>query len=612
MAYAWLIPALPAASFIILAFLGKRMGRPSHFASIAAVLASFALSLLVLYQVAGGRDYEVLYPWLSIGGVAFNVGLLIDRLAAVMLVVVTSVSLVVQVYSVGYMAEERRYHWYFACLSLFTAAMLMLVLSANYVQMYASWELVGVCSYLLIGFWFEKKAAADAAKKAFITTRIGDVGFLLGLVVLYYAVGNLDVSSVLAAAAGLAPLAVTAASILLFMGAVGKSAQFPLHVWLPDAMEGPTPVSALIHAATMVAAGVFLVARSFPLFAASSTAMGLVAAIGGITALMAATIALAQRDIKRILAYSTISQLGLMMLGLGIGAYSAAVFHLVTHAFFKALLFLGAGSVIHAAHTQDIFEMGGLARKMKWTAATFAVGGLALAGFPGLSGFWSKEGILTAAYEGGQYWAFAAGLLTSLLTAFYIGRLYFVVFAGKAGKALEIKVHESPFVMVAPLAVLALPAGLIGLAGSPLAGNAFQRFMRLGEVGEHGGGIVMALSIFVALAGLGFAWLKYSTDFLPSGIVGERNPALLLLQNKYYIDEAYMSGIVAPVVGSSRALFSFDQSVIDGLVNGAAWLTSRAGGLVRKMQSGLVQDYGLIMLWCVVVLIFWVLSAVRL
>ncbi|MCL5292921.1 MAG: NADH-quinone oxidoreductase subunit L [Actinobacteria bacterium] len=610
MTYAWLIPALPAASFIILLFLGKRFGKWSHFVSVGAILSAFAISSFILYQVIGGRGSEVLIPWLSIGELDLNVGILIDRLTAVMLMVVTSVASLVQIYSVGYMKEDRRYHWYFACLSLFTAAMLMLVLSANYVQMYASWELVGLCSYLLIGFWFEKKAAADAAKKAFVTTRIGDVGFLLGLVVLYYAVGNLDVGSVLAAR--LAPAVATAASLLLFLGAMGKSAQFPLHVWLPDAMEGPTPVSALIHAATMVAAGVYLVARSYPIFAASGVAMDVVAGIGAVTALMAATIALVQRDIKRILAYSTISQLGLMMIGLGVGAYSAAVFHLTTHAFFKALLFLGAGSVIHSAHTQDIFEMGGLAKKMKGTAFTFAVGGLALAGFPGLSGFWSKEGILTAAFVKGAYPVFAAALLTSLLTAFYVGRLYFVVFTGSMRKNMQAKVHESPLAMVAPLAVLAFPAGLVGLIGSPLFGNAFQGFLRLGESGEHVNLMVMGLSIAVALAGLGFAWIKYSTGLLPSGLIKTSNPFFLLLKNKYYLDEIYTRGLVAPVVGGSRALFSFDSGVVDGAVNGTAWLTSKAGDLVRRAQRGQIQDYGLVMVLGIIVLIFWMLTFARL
>ncbi|MHB0976563.1 MAG: NADH-quinone oxidoreductase subunit L [Candidatus Aquicultorales bacterium] len=607
MSYLWLIPALPAASFIVLLFLGKRIGKWSDGVAILAMLTSLALSSFALYETIGGKRVDVLIPWLTIGGLEINIGLLADQLTGVMLVVVTSVALLVQIYSIGYMKDDRRYHWYYACLSLFTAAMLMLVLSANYVQMYASWELVGVCSYLLIGFWFEKKSAADAAKKAFITTRVGDVGFLLGLVVLFFAVGSLDVGKVLGTQ--LTPAVATAAGILLFMGAAGKSAQFPLHVWLPDAMEGPTPVSALIHAATMVAAGVYLVARSFPIFELSQTAMAVVTSIGVITALMAATIALVQRDIKRILAYSTISQLGLMMTGLGVGAYAAAVFHLVTHAFFKALLFLGAGSVIHSAHTQDIFEMGGLAKKMKGTAVTFAVGGLALAGFPGLSGFWSKEGILNAAFAEGQYVVFGAVLLTSLLTAFYIGRLYFVVFMGGVRKELE-KAHESPAVMVAPLVILAIPAAFVGLIGSPVFGNAFQGFVA-GEASEHGSILVVVLSICAALGGLGFAWLKYGTTLLPSGWITPANPIFKLFEKKYYLDEAYLKGIVAPLVGGARLLFSFDSGVVDGGVNGAAKVASKAGEVIKRAHAGQVQNYGAAMVLGIVFLIIWVFAFAR-
>ncbi|HZD60553.1 MAG TPA: NADH-quinone oxidoreductase subunit L, partial [Anaerolineae bacterium] len=421
MNYLSLIVLLPVLSFVTLLIFGKKLGEKSSYIGVSAVAVAFLLSIKALIDVLGGLHGQLTFTWLEVGNLKLTFGLMIDSLAAMMLVVVTFVSMLVQIFSVGYMHGDKRIGWFYACLSMFTASMLLLVFSPNYVQMYMAWEGVGLFSYLLIGFWFEKRSASDAAKKAFMVTRVGDLGFGIGLILLFLAAGTLDMNKVFAME--FAPTTASLIAILLFFGAIGKSAQFPLHVWLPDAMEGPTPVSALIHAATMVAAGVFLVARSYPLFEQGPAAMQFVAVIGTITAFMAATIALVATDIKKILAYSTISQLGYMMMGLGVGAFAAGTFHLMTHAFFKALLFLGAGSVIHAVHSQEIFDMGGLFRRMRITAITFIIGGLALAGFPGLSGFWSKDEILAGAYSSGHVAIYAVGLLTALLTAFYTFRL---------------------------------------------------------------------------------------------------------------------------------------------------------------------------------------------
>ena len=396
-----------------------------------------------------------------------------------------------------------------------------LVLADNYLQMYIFWELVGLCSYLLIGFWYEKQSVSDAAKKAFLTTRVGDVGMMIGILLLFLTTGSLAFGEVFAkvAGGGIAPGILTAISILMFTGAVGKSAQFPLHVWLPDAMEGPTPVSALIHAATMVAAGVYLVGRSFPLFSASPQAMTVVAIVGAFTAIFAATIAVVQNDIKKILAYSTISQLGYMIFALGMGAYVAGLFHLMTHAFFKALLFLGAGSIIHATGTQDITEMGGLAKKMKTTTWTFVAGALSLSGFPLLAGFWSKDEILGFAFDTGQYVLFAVGAITAFLTAFYMFRLVFVVFGGKQSHAAE-HAHESPKTMTIPLIVLAVLAIIAGYIGAPFISKeiSFGEFIKNGmHVKEVAFNFIpMIISVVVALSGILLAYLMYGKKVIPT------------------------------------------------------------------------------------------------
>ena len=554
------------------------------------------LSLIVLIETIGGKVVNTHAAWLSAGQFSVKVGLLIDPLAAIMLVVVTTVSLLVQVYSIGYMKGEPRIAWYYAALSLFTASMLSLVIANNFLQLYISWELVGLCSYLLIGFWYEKKSASNAAMKAFIITRIGDVGFFLGLAVLFVTAGTTDFSSLreMVAAGSLGAGTLTAVSLLFFAGAAGKSAQFPLHVWLPDAMEGPTPVSALIHAATMVAAGVYLIGRSFFMFeAAYPAAMTTVAVIGTFTALLAAIIAVTMSDIKKVLAYSTISQLGFMMAALGVGGYTAAIFHLTTHAFFKALLFLGAGSVIHGAATQNIYEMGGLMKKMKLTGWTFLIATLSIAGIAPLSGFWSKDEILTEAARSGHWIIFAVLLVTAFLTAFYMFRLYFLVFTGKLK---DDHVHESPSVMTVPLVVLAVPAALLGLLGAPFFGNWFGSFVSPGA--HHAGPdyLMMSLSTLAAVAGIGLSWAMYR-DVLPEERLGR--PLFYfytIARRKFFIDEIYEALFLQPTLSAAGSAAWFDAVVLDGAVNRVGPLAVRGGQQMAKFDAVVLRgaDRGLV------------------
>ncbi|MHB8840723.1 MAG: NADH-quinone oxidoreductase subunit L [Candidatus Aquicultor sp.] len=603
MNYLSIILLLPVLSFLVLVVFGKKWGEKSAYVSIAVMLVSFVLSIKALLFTMGGMKMVTTFTWASIGNFKLTFGLLLDPLAAMMLVIVTLVSLLVQTFSFGYMHGDKRIGWFYACLSMFTASMLLLVYSPNYVQTYMAWEGVGVFSYLLIGFWFEKRSATQAAKKAFMVTRFGDLGFAVGLVLLYITAGTLDMDKVF----GMHIPEATAAliSILFFCGAVGKSAQFPLHVWLPDAMEGPTPVSALIHAATMVAAGVYLVARSYPLFEMGPVSLEVVAIIGTITAFMAATIALTATDIKKVLAYSTISQLGYMMMGLGVGAYAAGAFHLMTHAFFKALLFLGAGSVIHAVHSQEIFDMGGLWKKMKITSITFLIGGLALAGVPPFAGFWSKDEILAGAFQSGHITIFIFGLVTAALTAFYTFRLIFIVFFGKPRGHHSEHVHESPAVMSVPLIVLAFFALTIGLIGSPFAQNAFQGFIAHGHEAEAPNYMVMGASVLIVLIGIGFAYMKYMTSMLPSNVISKDNFVYKLLVNKYYMDELYHYMLIVPTHAIARAALVFDQTVVDGAVNGVAWVSMQFGKGLRHIQTGYVQNYALYMVIGLVVLLIW-------
>ncbi|MEE8618496.1 MAG: NADH-quinone oxidoreductase subunit L, partial [Dehalococcoidales bacterium] len=470
----WLIFLLPIFSFIIISVFIRPFVRPESkvagYITITALIGSLALSIWALTEVLAAPHHVVpVEPirWLVVGDLTINIGMTMDSLTAVMLIVVTVVSLMVQIYSQGYMKGDPGYHRYYAWMSLFTASMLGLVLANNLLQMFVFWEMVGLCSYLLIGFWFHRPTAANAAKKAFIVTRIGDFGFLAAILVLFFNTGTFDIGELhgLAVAGTLAGATLTWAAIGIFSGAMGKSAQFPLHVWLPDAMEGPTPVSALIHAATMVAAGVFLVARTFPLFAHSTEALTTVAVIGGVTAIFAASMGLVMTDIKRVLAYSTISQLGYMMLGLGAGGVAIGIFHLFNHAFFKALLFLGAGSVNHATGTFDMRQMGGLRKIMPWTYATFLIASLSIAGIWPLAGFWSKDEILISSWES-QPILFYLAMITVFMTAFYMFRVIFMTFGGEyrgGGPEAHGHPHESPPVMVMPMVVLAVLAVVSGL-----------------------------------------------------------------------------------------------------------------------------------------------------
>jgi NADH-quinone oxidoreductase subunit L len=522
--------------------------------------------------------------------------------------VVTGVGTLIHIYSVGYMHDDPGYARYFAYLNLFVFSMTMLVLSGNFLLLYVFWEAVGLCSYLLIGFWYTRDSAADAGKKAFIVNRVGDFGFGLGIMWLWTAFGTLDYAAVFKGADTLAPATATGIALLLFMGACGKSAQVPLHVWLPDAMEGPTPVSALIHAATMVTAGVYMVARSHVLFERSGVALSVVLWVGVITAVFAATIGLVQTDIKRVLAYSTVSQLGYMFAALGLGAYAAGIFHLVTHAFFKALLFLGAGSVIHGLHgEQDLRRMGKLAPRMLLTAITMIVGALGLSGFPGLAGFFSKDEILAAAFFGNRA-AWALLLIGAFMTAFYTFRLVFLAFFGTPRMSKEVAhhVHESPGVMTWPLAVLALLTLVAGFAvGIPSEhGTPFGRFLSpvlpVHET-EHGGvaGIMLlVLSVIVVAAGILLAWFMYVATPVKAEAIGRPTSAVhRLLLNAWYVDWLYDRLIVRPLYALALFLAGvFDLGVVDGIVNGLGRAVAWSSAGLRLLQTGYVMNYALTML----------------
>lgn len=595
--YAWLVPVLPAAAFAILTAMGRSAGRTGAWIGTLLTLASLVLSLLIAGQRLSGtaEEYSNYYNWIQAGNLSLSIGYEVTNLTSMMLVVVTLVSFLVNLYSLGYMKEDERISTFFAYVALFTASMLGLVLSYNLLTMYIFWELVGVCSFLLIGFWFRKPEAKAAAKKAFIVTRIGDLGLLIALFLLFWympdhALDFTSIHNVFGTQTGAISMGITTLiAILIFLGAVGKSGQFPLHVWLPDAMEGPTPISALIHAATMVAAGVFLVARTFPIFEASQAAMDTVAIVGAFTAIFAATIGLAQNDIKRVLAYSTVSQLGYMMLALGVGSVSGAMFHLFTHAFFKALLFLGAGSVIHGVHTQDIREMGGLGRKMKITAWTFGIGSLALSGIPPFAGFWSKDAILAAALEHHPIY-FVVGIVAAFFTALYMARLFFLVFAGKP-RGETAHAHESPAVMTIPLLVLAVLAVVAGFVQTPFSGW-FGEWITGDAEGGHESGLVMVLSAAVGLLGIYLGWLIYAKGTVRRDLVSARMPGLAkLLERKYYIDELYHYVIVKPLNGLGYLLEAFDNYVVDGVVRLAGQSVTAVGRLNSRLQSGQLQGY---------------------
>jgi NADH-quinone oxidoreductase subunit L len=677
---AWLIPLLPGAAFAVIGLFMRRQKGLSAALSILAVALAAALSYAIFFEVMAGARLDRTLPWVTLGGqVELPFGWQVDPLTAIMLIVVTTISLLVQVFSWGYMEAEDEAEYltadyetaalggtthghdehgsyspgqsvahsshavgtavvhghhgprekdpgigrFYAYLSLFTAAMLGLVLANNLATIYIFWEGVGLGSFLLIGFWFqrtprpsdrfpvvnkidERPSPFDAAMKAFVTTRLGDFGMLLGILILWATFGTLEFTALAEKiehdpnAAG----AVTAAAILLFCGAVGKSAQFPLHVWLPDAMEGPTPVSALIHAATMVAAGVYLVARALPIFESSPNAMLVVAIIGGFTAIFAATMGLVADDLKRVMAYSTVSQLGYMMLGLGAGALSAGTFHLFTHAFFKALLFLAAGSVIHMAHSQKLSELGGLKRYMPVTCWTMFIAALSLAGIPPLSGFWSKDAVLAATAEragapdGTIYYVLLLfALITVFMTAFYMFRAWFLTFFGAHRGAHSDQLHAEPAFgfMTAPLILLAIPSIAVGLWGSPFGGDGFQSFVEGHSVHEDVNVALAGLGTLLGLAGIGLAFLMYGSRVISAAAVTRAfGPLYRLPINKYYLDDLYQGLIDRVLLAFSRFLaFVFDARVIDGAVNGIGRLAIIVGGMVRVIQTGRVQSYAM-------------------
>jgi NADH-quinone oxidoreductase subunit L len=587
---------------------GKRyLKEKSHYLSVASVAVSWALCMYLIVQVERGETLDwTAWSWIAAGRFQVDVGFLVDQLAAVMLLVVSTVGLMVHVYSIGYMHGDKGYYRFFAYLNLFMFSMFMLVLANNYLLLYVFWEAVGLCSFLLIAFWFPKHSASAAGVKAFLVNRVGDFGFGIGVMLIFVTLGTLSYSGVFGAAGTIGSATLTAICILLFIGAVGKSAQFPLHVWLPDAMEGPTPVSSLIHAATMVNAGVYMVARSSPLFAESEAAMLLVALIGGFTAIFAASIALVQNDIKKVLAYSTVSQLGYMFLALGVGAWAAGMFHLVAHGFFKGLLFLCSGSVIHAlSGEQDMRKMGGLKDKTKITYWTFIIGALAIAGAPGFAGFFSKDSILANTFHNGYWYLWVVGIITAFMTAFYMFRLIFMTFFGKPRTDADVfaHAHESPRSMTVPLIILAVPSAIIGLIlGLPPEDGHIDNFLHevfagvLPEEAHHFGitsGFLMVLSALVAISGIVAAWQFYvRRPELPGRVKAKSGPVYSVLLNKYWVDELYAAVIVNPVKTISGWLWRYvDDGVIDNFFNSSARLFRGVGSLLRPTQSGRTQTY---------------------
>ncbi len=642
----------PLAAALIAGLAGKQIGRAgAHWVTIIGVGVSCALSLLVFQKMfwggAGPENISV-YTWAVTDGLRMEVGFLVDRLTALMMCVVTFVSLMVHVYTIGYMHDDPGYQRFFSFISLFTFAMLMLVMSNNFLQLFFGWEAVGLVSYLLIGFWFKRESAIFANLKAFLVNRVGDFGFILGIAGVVMYTGSLDYATVFAGAEGIAAQsiqvlpgdpwnAMTLVCILLFIGAMGKSAQAPLHVWLPDSMEGPTPISALIHAATMVTAGIFMVARMSPLFELSTTALAVVIVIGSITAFFMGLLGIVQNDIKRVVAYSTLSQLGYMTVALGASAYSAAIFHLMTHAFFKALLFLAAGSVIIAMHhEQDIRKMGGIRKYMPITYWTALVGSLALIGFPGTSGFFSKDLLIEAVKEshwhgqGAVYWiAYLSVLLGVFVTALYSFRMFFLVFHGKERMDKETKshLHESPAVVWVPLVMLAIPSAVIGwvTAGPVLFGDYFgdaifvtsahDVLAHMDETIWHGSLALFTHSVmtpvfWLAAAGVFAAWFLYlRRPDIPESLMNRLSGLYTVLDRKYYFDDLYIKGFAAG--GRSIGQFLWqkgDQLIIDGMmVNGTARSVGRLAGVMRHLQTGYLYTYAFAMIIGLTILLGWLI-----
>jgi NADH-quinone oxidoreductase subunit L len=645
------IPLVCLVASIVAGIFGKAVGRRgAHSVTIAGVSIAFILSLIVYSDVQnGGLANEVLYTWAISGGIPFQIGFLIDQLSATMMVIVTFVSLMVHIYTIGYMAEDPGYQRFFCYISLFTFAMLMLVMSNNFLQLFFGWEAVGLVSYLLIGFWFEKDTAIFANMKAFLVNRVGDFGFLLGIAAVLYVFGSLDYAAVFAGAEFVSEASVespfgewkwmTVICLLLFVGAMGKSAQVPLHVWLPDSMEGPTPISALIHAATMVTAGIFMVARMSPLFEFSETALAAVLVIGATTAIFMALIGLVQNDIKRVVAYSTLSQLGYMTVALGASAYEIAIFHLGTHAFFKALLFLGAGSVIIAMHhEQDMRKMGGLRTIMPITYLTCVIGSLALAGIPPFAGFFSKDAIIEAVHHSetwGATYAYYAVLLGVFITAFYSFRLLFMTFHGnnRADEHTRKHLQESPRVVTWPLVALAVPSVIAGFIffGPVVVGDYFGDSIFImshhdvtHEIAEgyHGKtGISLVLSaiwhgiltppFWLALSGIFFAWYCYCKNTeLPGKIATASGPVYRILDNKYGFDDFYQAVFAKGTVALGKVLNKHvDAGLIDGaMVNGTAKTVGLLSSVLRGIQTGYTYTYAFVMiigLFALITLFVW-------
>ncbi len=615
-------PFAPLLAAIAAGLFGRRIGRVgAHSVTIFAVLLSFLCSCVVFYDVLQGAHFNgPVYTWMTSGGVRFEIGFLIDPLTTLMMVVVTFVSLMVHVYTIGYMHDDPGYQRFFSYISLFTFAMLMLVMANNFLQLFFGWEAVGLVSYLLIGFWYTRDSAVYANLKAFLVNRVGDFGFILGIALILAHFGTLDYAEVFEKAKTL-PGEMTLVCILLFIGAMGKSAQFPLHVWLPDSMEGPTPISALIHAATMVTAGIFMVARMSPLYELSETARSVVLVVGAITAISMALVAVTQYDIKRVVAYSTLSQLGYMTVALGASAYAEAMFHLMTHAFFKAVMFLAAGSVIIALHhEQDMRRMGGLKKTMPVTYWTMLIGAISGAGIPGFAGFFSKDAIIEAVHHSptaGAGFAYACVLITVFITALYTFRMVFMAFHGEGRFDPHHPPHESPPVVTVPLVLLAIPSIFSGwVIGDVVFGNYFGQSLPAPDPNYHGlwSFVVHGLTsipFLLALAGIATAWVLYmKRKDLPKRIAMELGPVYSLVERKYGFDELYS----ALFAGGARALGQGfwrggDQGVIDGLlVNGSARVVGWFSKVVRLFQTGFVYQYAFTMLIGVVILAFWFLK----
>jgi NADH-quinone oxidoreductase subunit L len=660
--YVWLVPLFPAIGFVINGLMGRRIDRKIvGWIGCSAIGLAFLVSLMLLFDLLrlppAGRHHEVeIFEWIVSGTFRTVIGYQVDPLSILMALVVSGVSFFIHIYSVGYMHHDPGYPRYFTYLNLFVFMMLNLVLANNFLLMFVGWEGVGLCSYLLIGFWFEKDSASNAGKKAFVVNRVGDFGFLLGIFLIFTKLGTLDFTEVFSKAPSLDTTMVTIIAILLFIGATGKSAQLPLYVWLPDAMEGPTPVSSLIHAATMVTAGVYMIARCNVLYSMAPIALAIVAIIGVATAIYAASIGLTQNDIKRVLAYSTISQLGYMFLGVGVGAYGAGMFHLMTHAFFKGLLFLGAGSVMHAMSGElDMRKMGGLRKKIPVTFLVFVPATLAIAGIPGFSGFFSKDEILWQAYSSphGHFLLWLVGAIAAGMTAFYMFRLLFMTFFGASRAPEEVRkhIHESPRVMTIPMGVLAALSIVGGYVGIPHV--FFGGFNKIGEflepvVGGHGGAasahasisfvslahaaqgggahggahgvgaastelMLMGVSVAIALIGILIAYVFYiKRPEIPRMLAEKRKTLYRLLINKYFVDEIYEFCFIDSLKSLGTGLWKgFDDLVVDGAVNGVGHLVVGWSGVLRKIQTGFVQSYAFSMvIGGVIVVAYYVFRAI--